>query len=268
MGEEPPKEDAKKVQLPDLLKGEAVKVDERSIAVWIGALVGLAVVITVVFIFFRPWSQSSQSTPGEPKAVGTRGPSEPKPVVDTDLEAPDTTEETSPEVTTGLPAGSQKGRGSEVTPPEEATSQSAIAIPPTESTLAEDEAAVTTPEKRSEQSNVDMEKTLDSLGQSMIQDFDRAVGQWTSDDFKRFADRARQTLDEVSAEGLSDAIRQTGENLILQLQMESPETAAEAFRKLVALIRPELNGLSRESKAKFIKATQEIKRDIETSITR
>ena len=115
---------------------------------------------------------------------------------------------------------------------------------------------------------MDMEKTLDLLGESMIRDFDRAVRQWTSDDFKRFAARASQTLDNVSTEGLPDAIRQTGENLILQLRLESPDTAAEAFSQLAGLVRPELNGLSQESRTNFIKAAQEIKRDIETSITR
>ena len=109
---------------------------------------------------------------------------------------------------------------------------------------------------------------MDALGQSMIHSFDRAVKQWNSDDFKRFADRARQTLDEAAGDGLSESIREAGENLIQELRIESPATAVEAFKKVVSLLRQKLDQLTPESKTNFIKSAQEIKRDIDTSITR
>ncbi len=265
--EEPPlpKDSSMRVPLPDLLKGEAVNVDQRSPLVRIGALAAFIVIIGVgAFFFFRSSSAPPRSSPNEPKAVGVTAPAESASGQGVDSEATESTEEapvegsgaTSPNETTIQPETVEE------------TSETAIALPQRESSLAEDQAAVPTAEKPAEQPNVNVEKTLDSLSQSMIQTFDRAVRQWTPDDFRRFADRARQTLDEVSADGLPDAIRESGENLILQLSMESPETATEAFRQTAALVRPELNKLSPESKNRFIKAAQEIKRDVEASINR
>ncbi len=268
IADEPPKEATTKVQLPDLLKGEAVKVDERSIAVWIGAVVGLVVIIAVVLIFFRPWSQSPQSRSTEPKAIATKDPSESEPVLDADSEAPDATEESGLEVPTESPARSKTDDSSEVNQPEVYTSQSAVATRPTASITAEDEAAVPTAEKRTDQSPADMRTMLNTLGQSMIQSFDRAARRWNSDDFRRFADRARQKLDEASAGSLSEPIREAAEDLIQQLEIESPETATEAFKRLVSLIRPELDELTQERETNFIKSAKEIKHDIDTSITR
>jgi hypothetical protein len=265
----PPKDSSDRVPLPDLLRGEAVKVERRSPLALIGALVGFVIIVAVAaFFFFRSSSEAPQSSQKEAKvtvAVPTASGSKPEAgseVTETHEEAGVQSGSAAPERTAKSPTSGDRQQTAG------ATSETATAIPPRESTLAEDEAAVPTTEKGGEHPNVDMEKGLDLLGQSMTRDVDRAVRQWTSDDFKRFAARARQTLDEASEKGLPDQIRQTGENLILQLQLESPETAAEAFRKLAALIRPELNGLSQESKIKFIKAAQEIKRDLETSITR
>jgi len=267
--DEPSRQDAKKVQLPDLLKGEAIKVDERSSKVWIGGLIGVAVVIAVVFIFFRPWPLSSQPGSTEPKSITTKGPSKSEPAMDANLEPPDTTEETDLEVPAGPSTSSKKDQSSEIIDlPEDRTSQSAVAIQPGESISAEDEVAVPTAEKRATQSAAETGKMLDALGQAIIQSFDRAVKQWNSDDFKRFADRARQQLDEAAGGGLSESIRQAGENLIQQLRIESPATSAEAFKKIVSSIRPELDKLTPESKTNFIKSAQEIKRDIDTSITR
>ncbi|MGO9119529.1 MAG: hypothetical protein ACLQPD_18210 [Desulfomonilaceae bacterium] len=267
IAEEPFKEDAKKVQLPDLLKGETVKVDERSVVVWIGGLIGVAVVIAVLFIFFRPWPQSSRSSSSEPKSITTKSPSET--VVDTDLEPPDATEDLSPEAPAGSPTSSKTEPSSEIIDePEGSTSQSAVAIPPSESITAEDGAAVPTVERRATQSPAEVGVMLDGLGQGMTQSFDRAVKQWNSDDFRRFADRARQKLDEASVEGLPESIREAGENLIQQLRSESPATAVEAFKRIVSLIRPKLDELTPESKTNFIKSAQEIKRDIDSSITR
>lgn len=269
--EPPPKDTSNRVALPDLLKGEAVNVEQRSPLIRIGALAGFGIIVAAAaFFFFRSSSEAPQSSRKGPQAVSVTAPAESASAPEAGSEVTETSEEAAIESKIAPQDGTTARSGSEENRPEtEAeTPETAIAIPPRESTLAEDEAAVPTPQKPPEQSNVDMDKALDLLGESMIQDFDRAVRQWTSDDFKRFAARARQTLDGVPAEGLPEAVRQTGEELILQLQLESPETAAEDFRQLAALIRPELNGLSQESKTKFIKAAQEIKRDIETSITR
>ena len=270
--EEPtPKDISNRVTLPDLLKGEAVNVDQRSPLVRIGALAGFVIIVAAAaFLFFRSSSEAPQSSRKGSRAVSVTAPADSVSAPETGSEVTETSEEAGVESKTAPLEGTTTRSGAEENRPEtEAeTSETAIAIPPRESTLAEDEAAVTTAEKRSEQSNVDMDKALDLLGESMIQDFDRAVRQWTSVDFKRFAARARQTLDGVPAEGLPEEVHQTGENLILQLQLESPETAAQDFRQLAALIRPQLNGLSQESKTKFIKAAQELKRDIENSIAR
>lgn len=267
--EEPLNEDAKKVRLPDLLKGEAVKVGERSSVVWVGGLIGVAVVIAVLFIFFRPWPLSSRSSSTEPKSITTKSQSESEPVADTDLEPPDSTEEVSPEAPAGSPTSSKTEPTSEIVDePEGPTSQSAVAIPPSESITAEDEAAVPTAEKGATQSPVEGGVMLDALGQGMTQSFDRAVKQWNSDDFRRFADRARQKLDEASVGALPESIREEGENLIQQLRSESPATAVEAFKRIVSLIRPKLDELTPESKTNFIKSAQEIKRDIDSSITR
>jgi hypothetical protein len=267
--EELPEQDAKKVQLPDLLKGQAIKVDERSSVVWIGGLIGVAIVIAVVFIFFRPWPMSSQSSSTEPKSITAKGPAKSEPVTDADLESSDTTEESSLEPPGGSSTSSKRDRSAEIViQPEGSTSQGAVALEPSESLSAEDEAAVPTAEKRASQSVAEMGTTMDALGQSMIQSFDRAVKQWNSADFKRFADRARQTLDEAAGEGLSESIREAGENLIQELRIESPATAAEAFKKVVSLVRQELDQLTPESKTNFIKSAQGIKRDIDTSITR
>jgi hypothetical protein len=268
--EPPPKDTSDRIPLPDLLKGEAVTVGQRSPLVWIGALTGFAIIVAAAaFLFFRPSLEAPQSIRKGPE-VAVTAPAEPPSTPEPRSELTETSEEHGVESRAAAPGETTTNRGSEDnrSGTAEATSETAIAIPTGESTLAEDEAAVPAPENRAEQSNVDMKKTLDLLSQSMVRDFDRAVRQWTSDDFKRFATRAGQTLDEVSTEGLPDEIRQTGENLILQLRLESPENAAEAFRQLAALVRPELDGLSQESKTKFIKSAQEIKRDIETSITR
>lgn len=269
--EPPPTNISNRVTLPDLLKGEAVKVDQRSPGVWIGALSGfIVIVIAGAFFFFRYSSEAPQSGQKGSRAVSVTAPAESASAPQADSEVTETTEEAVVESKSAAPGETTTSLGSKDNRSETVadTSETAIAIPPKESTRAEDEAALPTAEKRAEQSSIDTEKALDLLGQSMIQDFDRAVRQWTSDDFKRFAARATQTLDKVSADGLPDEIRQAGENLVLQLQLESPETSAEAFRQLAALIRPELNELPQESKTKFIKAAQEIRRDLETSITR
>ena len=266
-----PKDISNRVPLPDLLKGEAVKVGQRSPLVLIGALAGFVVIVAATaFFFFRSPSEAPKSSPKAPEAVSIKVPPESASKPEAGSEVTETHEEAGVQGGVAAPEETMTSPGSEDNPPktETETAQTATAVPPRESTLAEDQAAVPTAEKKAEQSNMDMEKALNLLSQSMIRDFDRAVRQWNSDDFKRFAGRARQTLDEVSAEGLPDAVRQAGENLILQLQLESPETSAQAFRKLAAVVRPELNGLSPESKAKFIKAAQEVKRDLETSITR
>ncbi len=266
----PPKDTSHRVPLPDLLKGESVKVEQRSPLVWIGALAGFVIIVAVAaFFFFRSSSEAPAPSGKAPEPAAVTVPAESPSTPETGSEATETSEEAGVESSSASPEEPRSSGPTDSQPETEGeTAQTAVAIPPKESTLAEDEAAVQTPEKSSEQSDVGMEKELDLLGQSMIQDFDRAVRQWTSDDFRRFAAQAKQTLGKVSVEGLPDAIRQTGEDLILQLQLESPETAGEAFRQLAALIRPELNRLSKESKTKFIKAAQEIKRDIETSITR
>ena len=190
-------------------------------------------------------------------------------MTDVDLESSDTTEESSLEPPGGSSTSSKRDRSSEIViRPEGSTSQGAVALEPSESLSAEDEAAVPTAEKRATQSVAEMGTRMDALGQSMIQSFDRAVQQWNSADFKRFADRARQTLDEAAGEGLSESIREAGENLIQELRIESPATAAEAFKKVVSLVRQELDQLTPESKTNFIKSAQGIKRDIDTSITR
>ncbi|HTY22349.1 MAG TPA: hypothetical protein VMC85_04415, partial [Desulfomonilaceae bacterium] len=59
--------------------------------------------------------------------------------------------------------------------------------------------------------------------------------------------------------------KQTAQNLIEQLQTESREGAAQAFRQLIGLIKPELQKASQESRAKFFASSQEIRRDIENS---
>ena len=269
--EPPPKDTSDRITLPDLLKGEAVNVDRRPPWVRIGALAGFVIIVAAAaFFFFRSSSEGPQSGRKGTQQLSVTAPAKSAPTPEAGSEVTETSEEAGAVSKTSLPEGTTTRSGSEETRPETEleTSETAIAIPLKESTLAEDEAAVSTTEKRAEQSNVDMEKALDLLGQSMIQDFDRAVRQWTSDDFKRFSARARQTLDGASANALPDTIRQAGENLVLQLQLESPETAAEAFRQLAALIRPEVNELPQESKTKFIKAAQEIKRDLANSITR
>ena len=267
--EEPSRQAAKKVQLPDLLKGETVKVDERSSKVWIRGLIGVAVVIAVVLIFFRPWPLSSQPGSTGASSIAAKGPSKSKPVADTDLEPTDTTEEADLEAPAGPSTSSKRDQSTEIIDlPEDRTSQGAVAIQPSQSISAEDEVAVPTTEKRATQSADESGVGLDALAQAMIQSFDRAVKQWNSDDFRRFADRARQRLDEAAGGGLSESIREAGENLIQQLRIESPATAAEAFKRIVSLIRPELDELTPESKTNFIRSAQEIKRDIDTSIRR
>ncbi len=256
------------VHIPDLLKGESVKIQERPMAVWIGTAIGIVVVLAVAFIYFRPWPLLPQSSSTEAKLVTTQRPPQSRTVVETDLDAPDASEESGPELSTE-PPGSKTNEPSEViNPPEVSTSQGAVAITPGRSISAEDEAAVPTAEKRAKQPPADHGKVLDALGQAMIQSFDRAVKQWNSEDFRRFTDRARQKLDEASAGGLSQSVREAGEDLIEQLRIESPATAVEAFKRMVPLIRQEVNELSAEAKNNFIKSAQEMKRDLDASITK
>jgi hypothetical protein len=267
--EPPPHDSSDRVPLPDLLRGEAVNVEHKSPLVWVAALAGFAIVVAAAFFFFRSSSEAPESSPKKPETAVT-APQQSVSAPETVPLVAETSEEAGVESKAPAPEGSTITTTPDDSHPETETEtpETVVAEPPRQSTPTEDEPTAPTQEKGAEQSNMDMEKTLDSLGESMIRDFDRAVRQWTSDDFKRFAARASQTLDNVSTGGLPDAVRQTGENLILQLRLESPDTAAEAFRQLAGLVRPELNGLSQESRTNFIKAAQEIKRDIETSITR
>ena len=270
VGEPPPNDSSHRVQLPDLLRGEAVQVEQKSPLVRIGGLAGFVIIIAAAaFFFFRSSSETPQSSPKKLETAVT-APQQSVSAPETGPLVTETSEEAGVERKAPAPEGSTITTTPDDSHPETETEtpETPVAEPPRQSTPAEDEATAPTQGKSAEQPNMDMEKTLDLLGESMIRDFDRAVRQWTSDDFKRFAARASQTLDNVSTEGLPDAIRQTGENLILQLRLESPDTAAEAFSQLAGLVRPELNGLSQESRTNFIKAAQEIKRDIETSITR
>jgi hypothetical protein len=271
MVEEPPPHDSShRVALPDLLRGEAVQVEQKSPLVRIGALAGFVIIVAAAaFFFFRSSSETPESSPKKPETAVT-APQQSVSAPEAVPQVTETSEEADVDRNAPAPEGSTITTAPEDSHPETETdtSEAAVAEPPRQSTPAEDEAAAPTQEKGAPQSNMDTEKALDLLGESMIRDFDRAVRQWTSDDFKRFAARASQTLDNVSTEGLPDAIRQTGENLILQLRLESPDNAAEAFRQLAGQVRPELNGLSSESRANFIRAAQEIKRDVETSITR
>ena len=248
--------------IPGLFTGEIVQVEQRSPFVWIGALLGVVIILAALYFMFRSSNETSQVSRSEPPVVRTVTTPEAEQARDAASEVAEVSEEREPE------AGASPSAGV-VASPDSGDAQARLeeAGEPTQTGPAELEPATSVPEPEKSPNKPDTEtvRALDSFGDSIIQEFEGAVQQWNSDDFKNFAARASQKLEEASASGIPESIKQTAQNLIEQLQTESREGAAQAFRQLIGLIKPELQKASQESKAKFFASAQEVRRDIENS---
>ena len=170
--------------IPGLFTGEIVQVQQRSPFVWIGALLAVVIILAALFFMFRSSNETSQVSRSEPPVVRTVTTPEADQARDAASEAAEVSEEREPE------AGASRSAGA-VTSPDSGDAQARLeeADEPTQTGPAalEPETPVPEPEKSPKKPDTETVRALDSFGDSIVQEFEGAVQQWNSDDFKNFA---------------------------------------------------------------------------------